>query len=102
MEALLSESTGQTALDHAIRAIELYMAAASQAQTSSEGTRLRRKCQELIQVAERLKADLGPPLLPGEAILRNASQLHGNSFPPWKQDPEETEFQLKTNGELYK
>ncbi|KAL6850914.1 cysteine protease [Amphichorda felina] len=100
-EALVAQSNDQEALDNAIRAAELYMSAAAKASTKAEGTRLRRKCQELIGYAERLKSKLIPKLSPEEVILRDASRLHGNSFPPWDSEPNETEFQYSPSGGLF-
>lgn len=77
------------------------MSAAAQASTKAEGTRLRRKCQELIRYAEQLKPQLAPRLSPEQAILRDASRLHGNSFPPWDREPHETEFQYSPSEGLF-
>ncbi|KAF4120243.1 Calpain large subunit, domain III [Geosmithia morbida] len=100
-EALSGRSKGQPALDAAIRAVELYMAAAAQASIKSERARLRRKCQELIQYAERLKSQLASNMSPDEVIIKDASQLHGNDFPPWEGDPPETEFRVSSDGRLF-
>ncbi|PHH84375.1 hypothetical protein CDD83_2032 [Cordyceps sp. RAO-2017] len=84
LEALLARSTGQEALGYAIQAAELYMAAADKASTAATATRLRRKCHDLIVHAERLKAQEATEALSGYPdILRQASRLHGNDFPPW-------------------
>ena len=77
------------------------MSAAAKASTKAEGTRLRRKCQELIGYAERLKSKLIPRLSPEEVILRDASRLHGNSFPPWDNEPNETEFRYSPSEGLF-
>lgn len=97
----MARSKGQAALDAAIQAAELYMAAAAQASTKPEGARLRRKCQELILYAERLKSGLASDLSPSEIIIREASKLHGNDFPPWHNDPPQTEFQPSSDGHLF-
>uniref|UniRef100_A0A8H7TSI7 Calpain catalytic domain-containing protein n=1 Tax=Bionectria ochroleuca TaxID=29856 RepID=A0A8H7TSI7_BIOOC len=76
-EALVAVSTGQDALNHAIRAADLFMAAASQAVTKADANRLRQK------------------------ILRHASSLHGNVFPQWNAEPSDEEFESPSNGENY-
>ncbi|CAH0041629.1 unnamed protein product [Clonostachys solani] len=100
-EALVAVSTGQDALNHAIRAAELFMAAASQAVTKADVNRLRRKCGELIDRAEQLKTTLPPTLSAEEKILHDASSLHGNVFPQWKAEPSDEEFDGPFNGEIY-
>lgn len=75
------------------------MQAAGKAQTPEDRKRLRRKCAELIQLGERLKAGAGAdtearpaaampestrPLTTLEkTIVLRASRLHGSVFPPW-------------------
>jgi len=103
-------SSGAAALGHAIKAAELYMQAAEAATNSAERNRLRRKCQNLIASAEKLKAagqDAGPPrssrdLPPGEeVILLRSSELHGNKFPPWRVNPASSAFALQPGSALY-
>lgn len=77
------------------------MKAAAQATVKAEGARLRRKCEELIKHAERLKSELASAATPGDAIIRDASQLHGNSFPPWDAEPLETDFQTSPEASLF-
>ena len=36
-----------------------------------------------------------------QIILLEASKLHGCRFPPWKGDPEKTEFELVEDGVLF-
>lgn len=78
------------------------MEACSSASTKAERTRLRCKCEELIKLGEYLKSNSGAQLSGEEAIiLRDAAQLHGNHFPPWKTDPEGKEFEAPLDGKLY-
>ncbi|KAK2612949.1 cysteine protease [Conoideocrella luteorostrata] len=111
-ESLAAKSGGQDALKHAIKAAEMYMKASQEVIVKTDATRLRRKCEELINHAERLKAQIaetGPPGLPLSAgpplhmskaahILIQASILHGNEFPPWDGDPLIDEFESSTAG----
>ena len=98
-EALLARSRVDNgdALRHAIRAAELYMAAAGEASSKAEAARLRRRCQELILQAEKLKVKHATPCSPSVQpdILRRASRLHGNDFPPWEAYPLDDEFDLQ-------
>ncbi|KAH8653487.1 calpain-7 [Xylariales sp. PMI_506] len=118
-EAKISQSSGQDALDHAIAAAELYMKAASASGDPGEKSRLRKKCNDLILLAERLKkaakavdtvAEAEKRLkLPRMArqlptsekniLLRN-SRLHGNTFPPWESDPDPDDFKGDTFNDL--
>jgi calpain-7 len=75
-EALLARSQGQEALDNAIRAAELYMAAAARADSKQDATRLRRRCQDLITYAEQLKTTITAHPSPRNSILEGASKLH--------------------------
>ncbi|KAL1835651.1 hypothetical protein VTJ49DRAFT_1858 [Mycothermus thermophilus] len=92
------------ALEHAIAAAELYMKAASAAKTAEDRRRLGRKCKELIELGERLKArtkgttadaavrrpvpESTRPLTTAEkTIILKASRLHGHVFPPWDSAP---------------
>ncbi|KAI9167312.1 Calpain-like protease palB/cpr-8 [Paramyrothecium foliicola] len=97
-EALFTSSSGPEALEHAIRAAELYMRAAGEAPSKSDAARFRRKCQELIARAESLKSGLAPE---GQVILTRSSRLHGNDFPPWTRLPADTEFQLQPGVEPF-
>lgn len=97
-ESQLANATGQQALDHAIQAAELYMRAASQAPSKPDALRLRRKCQELIALAERLKAQIAQGLSTEAGIVESASRLHGNVFPRWEDDPSDAEFQRPDSG----
>ncbi|CAN8096490.1 unnamed protein product [Discula destructiva] len=54
-EAKIGKASGQEALSHAIQAAELYMTAANEAPTAAHKARLKRKCQELIALAETIK-----------------------------------------------
>lgn len=104
-EAMLARSRGDNrdALTYAIRAAELYMAAAGEAPSKSEAARLRRRCQELILYAEKLKAQQATPSSSSAQpeILRRASRLHGNDFPPWEADPLDGEFDLRPGEGLF-
>ncbi|KAM5345569.1 hypothetical protein ACJ41O_011430 [Fusarium nematophilum] len=101
-ESLITTSSGQKALDHAIRAADLYMRAAGEATTKRDATRLRLKCQQLITEAETLKSALtsNQPTEP-PSLLQRTSRLHGNYFPPWAAEPVEKDFQLATSGEPF-
>ncbi|EHK21023.1 uncharacterized protein TRIVIDRAFT_78188 [Trichoderma virens Gv29-8] len=99
VESLLATSSGQKALDYAIQAAELYMrAAAEKGIGKDEAARRRRKCQQLIALAEQLKHQLAAPSASppaeGFSILRGASRLHGSYYPPWGEDPSDAQFQL--------
>ncbi|KAL6695266.1 cysteine proteinase [Trichoderma pleuroticola] len=99
VESLLATSTGQNALDYAIQAAELYMrAAAEKGIGKDEASRRRRKCKQLIALAERLKSQLTAPSASSHAdgfnILQGASRLHGSYYPPWGEDPSDAQFQL--------
>ncbi|KAG6042020.1 hypothetical protein E4U41_007117 [Claviceps citrina] len=59
-ETLAAKSSGRDALEHVIRAAELYMKAAEQVLDKSDAARLRRKCRELIAHGEKLKARFAP------------------------------------------
>ncbi|KAF4457261.1 calpain-like protease palBory [Fusarium albosuccineum] len=101
-ESLIAASSGQAALDHAIRAADLYMRAAGEAVTKRDATRLRLKCQQLITQAERLKTALtGRDTTQPPSLLLRTSRLHGNHFPPWSSDPTEKDFQLSPSDEPF-
>ncbi|RFN47179.1 hypothetical protein FIE12Z_8552 [Fusarium flagelliforme] len=89
-ESLIPASSGQAALDHTVRAAELYMRAAGEAATKKDATRLRLKCQQLIAQAEKLKAHLTQT----PSVLLQTSRLHGNLFPPWSNEPSDKDFEL--------
>lgn len=74
------------------------MEAATQASTKSEAFHFRRRCHELIVYAEKLKLEANPRSSVEESILSDASKLHGNFFPCWKENPRETEFQAHGDG----
>ncbi|KAJ9154823.1 Calpain-like protease palB/cpr-8 [Pleurostoma richardsiae] len=109
-ESQISRSAGKEALDHAIAAAELYMKAVRDARTPADKSRLKRKCEELIATAERLK---NPSTAPAPAqprgprnsrelptaeknILLRSSRLHGSIFPPWESDPSPSSFKKNT------
>lgn len=101
-EALIVGSTPHEGLGHAIRAAELYMRAASEpCTTRTDAIRLRRRCKELIAYAERLKAQLPQGEAPGANILKAASHLNGNEFPPWKAEPAADEFRCSAGGKPF-
>ncbi len=100
-EARLAHTKGLEALDTAIHAVELYMKAAEEAPTKIEVIRLRRKLQLLFTYAERLKKSIEPRLLSEHQILRDASKLCGNHFPPWHTEPLDEEFTRARSGELF-
>ncbi|KIE00403.1 Cysteine protease rim-13, partial [Metarhizium majus ARSEF 297] len=107
-ESLATGAAGKDALNNAIKAAELYMRAAGEAASKTDAVRFRRKCQEMITYAERLKATLGGGAKPEElpamrpslseprsvSILRLGSKLHGNDFPIWQEGPGMDEFEL--------
>ncbi|KAF3770212.1 cysteine proteinase, partial [Cryphonectria parasitica EP155] len=110
-EAKISQASGEDALKHAIDAAELYMKAVREAPTTAEKSRLRRKCQDLIALAETLKAPQRRPTPTAAAapqprlsrelptsektILLRSSKLHGSVFPPWESDPDPAVFRSK-------
>jgi hypothetical protein len=111
----VAKTSGRESLDHAIAAAGLYMKAAAEARSSSDRARLRRKCEELITYAEKLKvAQLrGRPstdqthcqmrLIPPseEAIILQSSRLHGSVFPPWQSEPGQDRFQRSKDGAFF-
>ncbi|RCI13701.1 hypothetical protein L249_7894 [Ophiocordyceps polyrhachis-furcata BCC 54312] len=102
-EALLSRYSGKHALDHAIRAAELYMAAAGETSDKTNAARLRRKCREMIVFAEKLKTTQMPVSSVHQLeVLLGASRLHDNDFPPWEGDPDDSEFELQPGSKPYK
>ncbi|KAG6193932.1 hypothetical protein E4U27_000014 [Claviceps purpurea] len=94
---LASKTSGRIALEHAIKAAELYMRAAEQELDTVEAARLRQKCHEQISCAEKLKARVHSPLIETTSgaleILSQGSKLHECEFPPWNHDPPSTEFE---------
>ncbi|TWU74752.1 cysteine protease [Metarhizium rileyi] len=114
-ESRAAEAAGKDALENAIKAAELYMRAAEEAHGKTDATRFRRKCQEMIVYAERLKATLaGTADVVEQAITRSSSvvptstsilqlgsRLHGNEFPIWKEEPELGEFELLPGQDLF-
>lgn len=96
------------------------MKAVKEAPTAAEKSRLKRKCQDLIALAETLKLPRSPPgpvaasssssskapkakgprqtrELPTseKTMLLRSSKLHGNVFPPWDNDPDPVVFRSK-------
>ncbi|RDA86520.1 hypothetical protein CP533_0425 [Ophiocordyceps camponoti-saundersi (nom. inval.)] len=101
-EALLRLSSGKNALDHAIRAAELYMAAAGETSDKANAAQLRRRCRELIVHAEKLKIiQATASSAPQSDVILGASRLHDNDFPPWDGDPDDSEFELQPGSEPY-
>jgi len=107
-ESSVGRSSGKTALQHAISAAECYMKAARTASTPADRARLKRKCEELIALAERLKGPTpGPSNTPQQSrqlptaekmILLRSSKLHGSIFPPWESAPGDDIF-ARASGE---
>ncbi|PSR75089.1 hypothetical protein BD289DRAFT_487254 [Coniella lustricola] len=122
VEARIGSASGKQALASAIEAAELYMKAVKEAPAGAEKSRLKRKCHELIALAETLKIPArGPtPATPATAsssvsktpqprqprqtrelptaektILLRASKLHGSVFPPWDAHPDPAVFRSK-------
>jgi hypothetical protein len=88
------------------------MAAAQKAKTKEERTRLSRKCNDLLTLAERLKSVADYPEPPGpkssrelttaeKTIILRASKIHGKLFPPWDYPPTPDTFDRKEGEELY-
>jgi calpain-7 len=113
----LALSTGPEALQNAIAAAELYMQAMQKGEktmTAAERGKISRRCNDLLALAERLKANAraaaqsGQPPVPEStrilpaaemAILLRSSRLHGNVFPPWESEPApETFLQISQDG----
>lgn len=90
---MILKSGPKDALEHAIKAAELYMKAALGAKVPAERLRLQGKLEEVITLGEYLKASsVGPPIPPAQAreisprekvVLLQSSKLHGDSFLPW-------------------
>lgn len=111
-EKRASAATGSDALKHAITAAELYMQAAQKAKMKEDRTRLNRKCNDLLSLAERLKLLALNPDPPGpkstrelttaeEVIILRASKIHGKLFPPWDYPPGPDVFAKKDGEGLY-
>ncbi|ROT38860.1 calpain-7 [Sodiomyces alkalinus F11] len=93
---------GRHVLDHAIMAAELYMKSYAAATNPSHRALLRRKCAEMVALAEVHKLrEAKNSLLPlhvrqissqEKAILHESSRLNGNYFPLWDSDPLEGTF----------
>ena len=99
------------ALSHAFAAIEIYMDVIKLHSQESEKSRLRIKCNALLQRAEEIKktaywqpstssaAFLKVPLSTRpistreQIILLEGSKLHGFVFPPWKTEPDDVVFE---------
>ncbi len=118
---MIGRTSGQTALQHAIDAAELYMKAVKEAATPAERARLKRKCQELVARAEQLKntttaaatTSTPAPGLPArgapqqsrelstaeKTIVLRSSRLYGSVFPPWESAPPASAFTLAAVGE---
>ena len=78
------------------------MQAASNAASKADAARFRRKCQEFIAQAEKIKSTLPKaPQVAGFDILQGSSRLHDNIFPPWDKDPEDQEFQLPPSQKMF-
>jgi calpain-7 len=101
-EQLIALRSGEEALQHAIKAAELYMKALAEAPTDGpDKVRLSRKCRELLALAEKLKkteTSFKEPRstrqLPTaeKILLLRSSKLHGNTFPPWESNPPASDF----------
>ncbi|KAG9232255.1 hypothetical protein BJ875DRAFT_515097 [Amylocarpus encephaloides] len=109
--------TQDEALNNAVAAAELYMKLVNFASSDREKVRLRKKCQDLLSIAEQIKhnAQWTPVVTKSyvlkapvstrhiskreEIILLEGSKLHGYIFPPWKSDPEDSIFNELPNGQ---
>lgn len=107
---MASKTQGKEALNHAIAAAEIYMKAARGASSATEKSRFKKKCEDMISLAEHLKISpridsvsavenrlklprSSRPIPTSEKnILLRGSRLHGNLFPPWESDPDPKEF----------
>lgn len=87
------------------------MKAMREASSPADRTRLSRKCEDMLGLAERLKSLSMNPDPPGprsnrqlstaeKAILLRSSKLHGLVFPPWDIAPELKSF-AKVGGEMF-
>lgn len=83
-ERLAAASHGPVALQHAIKAADLYLGAMKKATATTHKTRLKSAFNRIVTIAERLKRD--------QDILNESSHLHGVTFPPWNSDPEDAGF----------
>ncbi|KAK5664284.1 hypothetical protein OQA88_502 [Cercophora sp. LCS_1] len=117
LERRLAQSSGDEALQQAIAAADLYMQAAQRATTAAERSRLSRRCNEVLALGERLKANARaasaasrPPVPEStralttleKTIVLKASRLHGNVFPPWESAPKASAFlDLGADGKGY-
>lgn len=93
------------------------MQAARNASTAAERARLSRRCNDVIALGERIKANQRaavassrPPVPEStrplstleKTIILRASRLHGNIFPPWESPPDPTVFSdLGPGGDAY-
>ena len=108
-----------------VSAAELYLQALRKAPTASDKRRIESKCKELLTRAEKLKKpqtgrrpSLGDALenphpnlqypvskrkltTREEIILLEGCNLNGFVFPPWKDAPEEKDFERTQNEELF-
>lgn len=88
------------------------MQAAQKGKTKEDRTRLSRKCNELLSLAEGLKLLALNPDPPGpkstrelttaeKTIILRASKIHGKLFPPWEHPPGPDAFAKKDGEGLY-
>src|SRR6478752_4980558 len=101
------------ALTLAIASADLYMSAFRDAGRGNPSRRaaLRKKFEEMVTLAERLKArDTGQGntgvqtrqiTRDEQKILERSSRLHGNNFQPWRSDPSDSVFALSAGQEAY-
>jgi len=90
----MTKSDPKDALEHAIKAAELYMRASAEAKTPADRSRIRRKIEEMITLAEYLKGSTAGEVIqpkqdrrisPREILtLVKSSKLHGCEFLPWR------------------
>lgn len=110
---MILESGPKDALEHAIKAAELYMKAALASKVPAERLRLQTKLEEVITLGEYLKApSVGPPIPPTQAreftprekaVLLQSSKLHGDSFLPWRESHSSADvFSLKPGQRAYR
>lgn len=114
LDFLLLHNDRKGALEAAIEAASLCMEVRRKASNPSERQRLDRKCNQLLSIAENLKAGRAQgtaslrasgrphrvplswkrPTAKEEKILLKSSKVNGNVFPPWSGSPTADEFHL--------
>ncbi|KLU83507.1 calpain-7 [Magnaporthiopsis poae ATCC 64411] len=81
LERLARRASGKDAVKHAIAAAEAYMKAVKEASSPAEKNRLKRRCEEVIVFAERLKGPLQAPGLEPAARRGSATTASLSAAP---------------------